>query len=1307
MKNWKRIMAAVGTAALLISNTGSITQAVSATENYTQDIPAQEQADEQIDESLIDVQSEMSAAVSDGADDASNVAGADGTQTGETQTPNENAGETTDVVNPAGGDAGVNTDGDATNPDDADVPAEDADNASDADDADAADEDLGDTKDADAEDAEDVEEPVTYKADSLYIDVEDSDAEITVAYDADAEIPEGASLAAYELTGDEAAEYEQRAAEELGAEITASRFFDVHILDADGNIVQPKTPVTITITYDEPLEVAEGQEIQQIHFKEETTVVADTTSNDGISMADLYEDDSTANTTEVIEVLDVETQGPDDQVETVSFEQDSFSVTGTVITGTGLQRGWPSSTGTYVLIIKTSDNKYYAVRSLTSGTEGNETYVPAGTLTEVSYENGKVSFDEMTDAAEADSYQWVYSTSSSGYSQNRYLVGDGIYIDPTNGNGYSTNQQALVKNSETNTVCVTTGYGRGRSTTYYLSADVDNDGGQLSNTTDPDDAVEIFFAQDFSTPNAVGGTAVVGFTSTAADAATVSADNELSDAPETHKVLSSNDNGTYNLTLSVTGESSSETSSNTADVIIVFDTSGSMKGDSLKTAKDAINNLIDILLANNTTENEDRVQIAIVPFATDTYSIQDLTNSGTTLKSKVEGLDAGGGTNWEAALTQAANIKSREGSAKYVIFVSDGDPTYRDSANGYTRDRKLTDWGVYKYGTGNDSNYQSVTRCYNAARTKAEALVDSGANFYTVGVFGTVSRMKGLTAYAYSGTDTGEDAVYPDGRYQTANDSDSLNKAFSSIIEEISKIYAFTNVKLTDGITSLTSTVSIATEGTAGAFTYTATTKDSNGNTVNAEVPESIKTAKYENGQVVWDLGDYTLPEGVTYSVSFTVWPTQRAYDILAAYKNGVITDTSNIGVAVNGTAITEAEWSQFEKSGDTLALKTNTSQQVTYKQSTTTGSETTKSEEKSSDIPMSDPKSMALDKSQISVKKTFVNSLDTRGQGENITLGLNQDSSTYINSLNLTESTEGGYTIKTGTAYIAPGLIKTNSDGTYSVLENGHDYTITESGTDAYRWTLSAETYRPMVIGTDLKVLRKVATKPTDGSKAYQIEGNWYVVDEAAASTITATNYRKSDLNLTKVVTGLADNQTVDDLFTFQVQVTDPAYDTGATGVIYFSIMNGGSTVSGSDGLVVTGATYDSNSGYYVADNGVTFTVKIEAGWNLRVLNVSEGTTYSVTEVVTSGYDFKNAVVTKGDMQDSTATINGLVTSGSIAESNQKYTVTYTNEPGVELPKTGGNGTFIYTLSGMAVIIASAMMYGFVSRQNRERRVR
>jgi len=50
-------------------------------------------------------------------------------------------------------------------------------------------------------------------------------------------------------------------------------------------------------------------------------------------------------------------------------------------------------------------------------------------------------------------------------------------------------------------------------------------------------------------------------------------------------------------------------------------------------------------------------------------------------------------------------------------------------------------------------------------------------------------------------------------------------------------------------------------------------------------------------------------------------------------------------------------------------------------------------------------------------------------------------------------------------------------------------------------------------------------------------------------------------------------------------------------------------------------------------------------------------------------------------------------------------YRIVVSNLSGVELPHTGGSGTLPYTLSGLALMMASALMYGFRMRR-RERRL-
>ena len=158
------------------------------------------------------------------------------------------------------------------------------------------------------------------------------DYEITLTYDASAEIPDDAQVKAEEIlpATEDFKNYLNDSIAKLGAEgmpVTFARFFDIEIVDRDGNKVEPKAFVQVQITYNDALEVKKDEELNVVHFAEYAT--------------------------EVISDVELNKDGTE-----VSYEQDSFSVTGTIITG----NGDPAAQNEYAVVIKYS-NKYYAVRA--------------------------------------------------------------------------------------------------------------------------------------------------------------------------------------------------------------------------------------------------------------------------------------------------------------------------------------------------------------------------------------------------------------------------------------------------------------------------------------------------------------------------------------------------------------------------------------------------------------------------------------------------------------------------------------------------------------------------------------------------------------------------------------------------------------------------------------------------------------------------------------------------------------------------------------------------------------------------------
>ena len=156
---------------------------------------------------------------------------------------------------------------------------------------------------------------------------------IALHYGAEAEIPEGAELKVREILQDEEDFYRyiSASAQELGVseyDVSFARFFDIAI-EKDGEVIEPKAPVRVTIAYQDALPLGEGAALKVVHFADAgTEVISDVSVTNG-------------NTE-------------------ITYQQSGFSVTGTLITDPGqIQQGEK-----YVVIVK-KDDKYYSV--LTDG----------------------------------------------------------------------------------------------------------------------------------------------------------------------------------------------------------------------------------------------------------------------------------------------------------------------------------------------------------------------------------------------------------------------------------------------------------------------------------------------------------------------------------------------------------------------------------------------------------------------------------------------------------------------------------------------------------------------------------------------------------------------------------------------------------------------------------------------------------------------------------------------------------------------------------------------------------------------------
>lgn len=119
--------------------------------------------------------------------------------------------------------------------------------------------------------------------------------------------------------------------------------------------------------------------------------------------------------------------------------------------------------------------------------------------------------------------------------------------------------------------------------------------------------------------------------------------------------------------------------------------------------------------------------------------------------------------------------------------------------------------------------------------------------------------------------------------------------------------------------------------------------------------------------------------------------------------------------------------------------------------------------------------------------------------------------------------------------------------------------------------------------------------------------------------------------------------------------------------------------------------------------------------------MELEDGKTYYIVQTkAPDGYILpeENIVALKVDMANTTTSGPISVTggAGNVKKTEEKqtvngvddttvYVIKIPNNPGVELPSTGGTGTLLYTFGGAGLILISGLMYGYSMRRKRERR--
>lgn len=365
-------------------------------------------------------------------------------------------------------------------------------------------------------------------------------------------------------------------------------------------------------------------------------------------------------------------------------------------------------------------------------------------------------------------------------------------------------------------------------------------------------------------------------------------------APEKHKRIKKNDNGSYTVNVDVKGAVNSTTVTTTQpiDFTLVLDVSGSMDDPMSKTdrtrrldaLKEAVKAFLDEAANTNTEAGSELVHVGLVKFAGDktdkigddmyrsggyTYNysqiVSNLTADMNGLKNKVSKLKAAGATRADNGFNRAVKVmgsaSARTDAKKVVIFFADGSPT---SSSGFEG------------------------KVANKAVEAAKELKDGGAAVYSIGIFASanpssLSSNENQFMHAVSSNfpkatkynQLGEGNIEA-GYYKSATNASELNTIFDEIEKSETTTSAYTNVTMED---TLSDYVDLADNN------YRVVAKDASGKVVS--LTNVDYTLTYDASTKKFTVAFLkALAHNVTYTLEYNVKPTQNAYNDYASNLN-------------------------------------------------------------------------------------------------------------------------------------------------------------------------------------------------------------------------------------------------------------------------------------------------------------------------------------------------------------------------------------------------------------------------------------
>lgn len=392
---------------------------------------------------------------------------------------------------------------------------------------------------------------------------------------------------------------------------------------------------------------------------------------------------------------------------------------------------------------------------------------------------------------------------------------------------------------------------------------------------------------------------------------------DLTVQPSIRKYVRKSDGGDgdqYELHLTASGDRVAAAAP--ADIVIVADKSGSMNDDGRDTnSRKAVEELAGNLLTeqNNELPKNQRTRMAVVTFSTTAQLQQGFTTDAKKITSAMT-QPPDGGTNWEAALAQANELSSgRKGVKKYIIFLSDGDPTYRttsfvgacyDWSGGwqpaYSTQASCTALGYLWQGTDPDG-YDSVSGVggngvgdeygYNYEAAVTEANKRDNAALYVVKTSADAKKMPDFAKDAYAET----------GQEYDGTNAKNLNDAFNAIYTSITSTATVNVFSISDTLSQWVDPVEFAEKPSGSDITQYVTARYGDAKLTGYRAVYNVDSSGSRTVKVTFNENN-GITNGITagktdhIDISFKIKPSDAAYSDYATKRTYPNTGEADTG---------------------------------------------------------------------------------------------------------------------------------------------------------------------------------------------------------------------------------------------------------------------------------------------------------------------------------------------------------------------------------------------------------------------------